>query len=156
MVTIVAAVARNGCIGKDGDLPWRIPEDMRRYRAITMGKVVVMGRKTWESIPVKFRPLPGRTNVVVTRQADYPLPDGVERQASLTAALAAHGEEEIVVNGGAEIYAQAMDRADALDITHVDRDIDGDAFFPAIDPARWRPIWREDHADFAFVTYARV
>src|SRR5262245_23206269 len=116
MVTIVAAVARNGCIGKDGDLPWRIPEDMRRYRAITMGKVVVMGRKTWESIPAKFRPLPGRTNVVVTRQADYPLPDGVERHASLTAALAAHAEDEVVVNGGADIYAQAMDRADALDI----------------------------------------
>ena len=156
MVTIVAAVARNGCIGKDGDLPWRIPEDMRRYRAITMGKVVVMGRKTWESIPTKFRPLPGRTNVVVTRQTDYPLPDGVERHASLMAALAAHTAEDVVVNGGAEIYAQAMDRADALDITHVDRDVDGDAFFPAIDPARWRPTWREDHAGYAFVTYARV
>jgi dihydrofolate reductase len=156
MVTIVAAVARNGCIGKDGALPWRIPEDLKRYRAITMGKVVVMGRKTWESIPEKFRPLPGRTNVVVTRQADYPLPAGVERRASLDDALAAHAGAEVVINGGAEIYAQAMATADALDVTHVHRDVEGDAFFPPIDPARWRPTWREDHDGFSFVTYERV
>lgn len=156
MVTIVAAVARNGCIGKDGALPWRIPEDLKRYRAITMGKVLVMGRKTWESIPAKFRPLPGRTNVVITRQADYPLPDGVERAPSLGTALAAHASDDVVVNGGAEIYAQAMDRADALDVTHVHRDVDGDAFFPSIDPARWRETWREDHDGFSFVTYERV
>jgi dihydrofolate reductase len=155
MVTIVAAVARNGCIGKHGALPWRIAEDMRRYRAITMGKVVIMGRKTWESIPEKYRPLEGRTNVVVTRQAEYPLPPGVERFGSLTAALAAHAAGDVVVNGGAEIYAQAMDHADALDITHVDREVDGDTFFPAIDPACWRESWREDHDGFSFVTYER-
>ena len=108
MITIVAAVARNGCIGKDGGLPWRIPEDMQRYRNITMGKVVVMGRKTWESIPERFRPLPGRTNVVLTRQEAYPLPAGVERYASLAAALAAHAGAEIVINGGAAVYAAAL------------------------------------------------
>jgi dihydrofolate reductase len=156
MVTIVAAVARNGCIGKDGGLPWHIPEDMKRYRAVTMGKVVVMGRKTWESIPEKFRPLAGRINVVVTRQADYPLPAGVERCASLEAALAAHGGEEVVINGGGAIYAQAMSRADVLDLTLVDRDVDGDTFFPPIDPAVWKPTWREDHGGFSFVTYARA
>ena len=156
MITIVAAVARNGCIGKDGAVPWRIPEDMQRYRAITMGKVVVMGRKTWESIPEKYRPLAGRTNVVVTRQDEYPLPPGVERFAALAAALAAHAADDVVVNGGAEIYAQAMDRADALDVTHVHRDVDGDTFFPTIDPARWRVSWREDHDGFSFVTYERV
>jgi dihydrofolate reductase len=156
MVTIVAAVARNGCIGKDGALPWRIPADMKRYRAITMGKVVVMGRKTWESIPAKFRPLPGRTNVVVTRQPDYPLPEGVERRASLADALAAHAGAEVVINGGGEIYAQAIATADALDVTHVHRDVDGDAFFPPIDPARWRETSREDHDGFSFVTYERL
>lgn len=157
MVTLVAAVARNGCIGKDGALPWRIPEDMQRYRRITMGKVVVMGRKTWESIPAKFRPLPGRTNVVVTRNPDYPLPDGVERAASLEAALAAHAGEDVIVNGGGEIYAGAMPGADALDITHVDRHVDGgDAFFPTIDPTIWRETCREDHDGFAFVTYRRA
>ena len=156
MITLVAAVARNGCIGKDGTLPWRIAEDMQRYRRITMGKVVVMGRKTWESIPAKFRPLPGRINVVVTRNPDYPVPDGVERAPSLEAALAAHAREEVIVNGGGEIYARAMPRADALDITHVDRDVDGDTFFPAIDPADWRETWREDHDGFAFVIYRRA
>src|ERR1043165_1480465 len=123
MVTIVAAVAANGCIGKDGGLPWRIPEDMKRYRAITMGKVVVMGRKTWESIPEKFRPLVGRVNVVLTRRPDYPLPAGVERFESLETALAAHAADEVVINGGGTIYAEAMARADVLDLTHVDRDV---------------------------------
>ena len=156
MVTIMAAVARNGCIGKDGRLPWHIPEDLKRYRAVTMGKVVVMGRKTWESIPEKFRPLVGRINVVVTRQADYPLPRGVERVASLEAALAAHAREEVVINGGGAIYAEAMPRADVLDLTHVDRDVDGDTFFPAVDPAVWKPKWREDHDGFSFVTYERA
>jgi dihydrofolate reductase len=156
MVTIVAAVARNGCIGKDGALPWRIPEDLKRYRAITMGKVIVMGRKTWESIPEKFRPLPGRTNVVVTRQDDYPLPAGVERMPSLDAALAAHAGADVVINGGGLLYAEAMPRADALDLTHVHRDVVGDTFFPPIDPALWRETWREDHDEFSFVTYVRA
>ncbi len=156
MVTIVAAVARNGCIGKDGGLPWRIPEDLRRYQAITMGKVVVMGRKTWESIPEKHRPLRGRTNVVVTRQADYPLPPGVERAASLAKALADHTADEVVVNGGAAIYADAMGHADVLDITHVHRDVDGDTFFPDIDPTVWTVTRREDRDGFSFVTYERV
>lgn len=156
MVTIVAAVARNGCIGKDGTLPWRIPEDMKRYRAITMGKVVVMGRKTWESIPDKFRPLPGRTNVVITRQAAYRLPAGVERYESLAAALAAHARDEVVINGGGAVYAEAMARADVLDLTLVHRDVDGDTFFPPVDPAVWAETEREDHDGFSFVTYRRA
>lgn len=155
MITIVAAVARNGCIGKDGDLPWRIPEDMKRYRTITMGKVVVMGRKTWESIPERFRPLPGRTNVVLTRDAGYRLPAGVERFGSLTEALAAHAGDDVVINGGGAVYAEAMDRADALDVTHVHRDVDGDTFFPAIDSVVWKETVREDHDGFSFVTYRR-
>lgn len=155
MITIVAAVARNGCIGKDGGLPWRIPEDMQRYRNITMGKVVVMGRKTWESIPERFRPLPGRTNVVLTRQEAYPLPAGVERYASLAAALAAHAGAEIVINGGAAVYAAALGCADALELTRVHRDVEGDTFFPALDPAVWKETAREDHDGFSFVTYRR-
>jgi dihydrofolate reductase len=156
MVTIVAAVARNGCIGNQGVLPWHIPEDMRRYRRITLGKVVIMGRKTWESIPARYRPLPGRTNVVVTRQADHPLPAGVLRVGSLEEALALHAGREMVVNGGGTIYERAMARADALDITHVHRDVDGDTFFPTIDPEVWKETWREDHEGFSFVTYARA
>ncbi|MCC6766991.1 MAG: dihydrofolate reductase [Deltaproteobacteria bacterium] len=155
MITIVAAVARNGCIGRDGGLPWRIAEDMKRYRAITMGKVVVMGRRTWESIPERFRPLPGRTNVVVTRQAGYPLPAGVERFGSLAEALAAHAGDAVVVNGGGAVYAEAMERADVLDLTHVHREVAGDTFFPAIDPSVWKETAREDHEGFSFVTYRR-
>ncbi len=156
MVTIVAAVARNGCIGKDGGLPWRIPEDMKRYRDVTMGKVVVMGRKTWESIPEKYRPLPGRTNVVVTRQRAYPLPLGVERFAALDEALDAHAGDDVVINGGGAIYAEAMERTDVLDLTHVHRDVAGDTFFPPIDPAVWKETWREDRDGFSFVTYRRA
>jgi len=156
MVTIVAAVAKNGCIGRGGELPWRIPEDLRRYKEVTMGKVVIMGRKTWESIPERHRPLPGRTNVVVTRQANYRLPGGVERVGSLAEALAAHRAEDVVINGGAAIYRDAMVYADALDITHVDREVDGDTFFPAIDPAVWKESRRDDHDGFSFVTYERA
>ena len=156
MVTIVAAVAKNGCIGRGGALPWRIPEDLRRYKEVTMGKVVIMGRKTWESIPERHRPLPGRTNVVVTRQAHYRLPGGVERVGSLAEALAAHREEDVVINGGAAIYRDAMVYADELDITHVDREVDGDTFFPAIDPAVWKESRRDDHDGFSFVTYERA
>jgi dihydrofolate reductase len=156
MITLVAAVARNGCIGKDGALPWRIPEDVQHYKDVTMGKVVVMGRKTWESIPAKYRPLPGRTNVVVTRQTAYPLPAGVECFDSLETALAAHAADDVVINGGAEIYRAAIGRADRLDVTHVARDVDGDTFFPAIDPARWKVVRREDHDGFSFVLYERA
>jgi dihydrofolate reductase len=156
MVTIVAAVARNGCIGKDGTLPWRIREDLKHFRDVTMGKVVVMGRKTWESIPEKFRPLPGRTNVVVTRQASFPLPAGVERAASLESALAAHAGHEVVVGGGGTLYAAALPCANVLEITHVDRNVDGDTFFPSIDPAIWKPSRREEHDGFSFVTYRRA
>ena len=156
MVTLVAAVARNGCIGKDGALPWRIPADVQHYKDVTMGKVVIMGRKTWESIPVKYRPLPGRTNVVVTRQSAYQLPGGVERFGSLVEALAAHAADDVVINGGAEIYRAAIGRADRLDITHVDRDVDGDTFFPPIDPTVWNAARREDHDGFSFVLYERA
>lgn len=156
MVTLVAAVAKNGCIGKGGELPWRIPEDTKRFKDLTTGSIVVMGRKTWESIPEKFRPLPNRHNVVVTRQEGYALPDGVDRFNSLDAALDVFVTNTVMVIGGAEIYAQAIGRADTLQITHVNRDVEGDTFFPPIDPAVWKESWREDHDGFSFVTYTRV
>ena len=156
MVTIVAAIARNGCIGKDGGLPWHLPEDLRHFRDVTMGKVVVMGRKTWESIPARFQPLAGRTNVVVTGQASYALPAGVERAGSLEEALAAHAGEEVVIGGGGTLYAHAIGRADVLELTHVHRDVDGDTFFPPVDPAVWRESGRDDRDGFSFVTYRRA
>lgn len=155
-ISLIAAVAKNNCIGKDGRLPWHLPEDMKHFKDLTMGKVVLMGRKTWESIPEKFRPLPGRTNVVVTRQPNYPVPTGVEVFGSIETALAVHAQDEIVVMGGAEIYRETIDRADALHLTEVDQTVEGDAFFPTIDPSAWTETAREPHEGFSFVTYRRT
>ncbi|HEX2154338.1 MAG TPA: dihydrofolate reductase [Acidimicrobiia bacterium] len=135
-VTVVAAVARNGVIGRDGNLPWHLPEDLRRFKEMTMGGVLVMGRKTYESIG---RPLPGRTTVVVTRRPDWSA-DGVEVAASLEEALDRPGE--LFVVGGAEIYRQALELADALEITEVDAEPEGDTYFPEIPPA-WQVVRRE-------------
>jgi dihydrofolate reductase len=151
-VTLIAALSRNRCIGKNGTIPWRIPEDMAHFKALTTGNVVVMGRKTWESLPERFRPLPERTNIVLTRQTDYPLPDGVERYVSLTDALEAHPYELLFVIGGGEVYKEALPLADRLELTHVDQDVDGDAFFPEIGEV-WKEVTREDHDGFSFVSY---
>ena len=156
MVIIIAAIARNNCIGKDGNLPWSLPEDLKHFKQLTTGHPVIMGRKTWESIPDQFRPLPGRLNIVVTRQPTYEVPDDVELANSVDEALRMHASEEVFVIGGAEIYAQAMSKADRLEITHVEQTIDGDVFFPNIDPALWKESSRESHDGFAFVRYDRI
>jgi dihydrofolate reductase len=159
-VSLVAAVARNGVIGAAGGIPWRIPQDARRFRAITMGHPVVMGRRTWDSLPDRFRPLPGRRNVVVTRNAAW---DGVdaERAASLADALGLlDGEARVFVIGGGELYAEALPLADELLLTEIDVDHAGDTFFPSFDRGVFAEISRENHvtedgAPFAFVTYTR-
>ena len=142
-ITLVVAIAENGVIGRDGGLPWRLSADLRRFRATTMGKPIVMGRKTWESFPK--RPLPGRRNIVITRDRDY-RSDGAEVFHSLDEALAAAGSNsgEICVIGGGEIYRQVLEAADRLDITHVLAAIDGDTRFPPIDPATWRVVSSEE------------
>ncbi|WP_127142897.1 dihydrofolate reductase [Pelagibacterium montanilacus] len=141
LIAMIAAVAADGTIGNGGELPWRLPTDFAFYKATTMGKPLVMGRKTFESIG---RPLPGRTNIVVTRQPDF-RPEGVEVFASLDDALAhakmiatRDGVEEVMINGGGEIYALAMPLADRLYITHVEARPGGDTRFPGIDPDQWR------------------
>lgn len=156
MLTLIAAVAKNGCIGKNGTLPWRIPEDLKHFRELTVGKTVVMGRKTWESIPEKFRPLPDRTNVVVTRQVGYPVPTGVETYPSVDEALTWHADDDVMIIGGADIYGQTIEKADRLEITEVDQTVDGDAFFPPIEGKDWKETARQPHADFSFVTYERI
>lgn len=143
-ISLVVAVAENGVIGRDGGMPWRLSTDMKRFKATTMGKPVVMGRKTWESFPK--RPLPGRHNIVITRDPAYAA-EGASVVASLEAALAlarAEGAKETCVIGGGEIYAAALPLADILDVTHILAEIDGDTRFPAIDPAIWREASRED------------
>jgi dihydrofolate reductase len=160
-VSLVAAVARGGVIGRDGDIPWRLPEDMRYFRAVTMGRPVVMGRRTWESIPGRFRPLPGRRNVVVTRNPDWHA-DGAERVGSFEEALALlAGEREVRVIGGAELYAAALPHADELLLTEVELDVEGDTVFPPYDRSAFSEVEREAHVSedgtrFAYVTYRRV
>lgn len=155
MITLVVAAARNGVIGKDGAIPWRLPEDLKRFKALTLGHTVVMGRKTWDSLPPKNRPLPGRRNVVVTRDANWEA-QGAQR-ANLEAALAM---EDVFVIGGAEIYRAALAVADRIELTEVQADFEGDAVFD-FDRTPWREVVREDHisADglaYSFVTLERA
>jgi dihydrofolate reductase len=157
MVTLVLAMAENGVIGKDGAIPWRIADDLRRFKRLTVGKTVVMGRKTWDSLPRK--PLPDRGNIVVTRQADWAA-DGAVRASSLDEALTKAGSAaEVMVIGGGEIYREALRRADRIELTKVHRAFDGDARF-AFDENDWRETAREDHATpdglaYSYVTLVR-
>jgi dihydrofolate reductase len=165
-LALIAAVARNGVIGAGDALPWRLSSDLKRFKALTMGKPLIVGRKTFQAIG---RTLPGREFIVVTRDEAY-APEGVEVARDIDAALrlaeakaGAAGVDEVVVAGGGEIYAQTIARAGRLYVTEVDLAPAGDARFPRIDPALWREVRREpgergprDEADFAFVEYARV
>ncbi len=159
-VTVVAAVARNGTIGRDNALVWSDPQDLRHFRDLTMGCPVVMGRRTWESLPARFRPLPGRRNVVVTRDPHWRA-DGAEAAASLPQALARLADApRVFVIGGAQLYALALPLADELVLTEIDADLDGDARFPpwpraAFDEVAREPRTAADGTPFAFVTYRR-
>lgn len=144
-VTLVVAIAENGVIGRDGDLPWRLSTDMKRFKATTMSKPVVMGRKTWESFPK--RPLPGRHNIVITRDRAY-VAEGAQIASSLDEAMQfarADGAAEVAVIGGGQIYRQALPDADRLDVTHVLATVDGDTRFPPIDPQTWYVVSEETY-----------
>ncbi len=154
-LSLIAAIAENNCIGKSGGLPWYLPEDLAHFKKVTSGKTVLMGRKTWESLPEKFRPLPNRKNIVITRQSDYPVPADVECYGTIDEALTSHKDETIMVIGGAEIYKQTIDQANTLFITHIHKIIDGDAFFPEIKKNLWQETEREDRDGFSFVTYTK-
>jgi dihydrofolate reductase len=156
-LALIAAVARNGVIGDGNALPWRLPADLQRFRALTTGHSVIMGRKTWESIG---RPLPGRQNIVVTRQQDYAA-DGVRVVSSLDEALrAATWPAPVFCIGGGELYALALPRATTLHCTRIDRDFAGATHFPEFDASSWRETARDEHLApegfaYAFVTYER-
>lgn len=151
---IVAAVASNSVIGIDGRLPWHIPEDMARFKRLTMGGALVMGRETFESIG---RPLPGRTSIVLTRQPDWSH-EGVEVAHSLEEALeiASTRGLDVFVSGGAGVYRSALALADRLELTEIDASPRGDTFFPEVDWSQWREVSRNDHPGFSFVTYDRI
>ncbi|MCC6709786.1 MAG: type 3 dihydrofolate reductase [Gammaproteobacteria bacterium] len=141
-LALVVAMARNGVIGREGTLPWHLPADLQRFRAITMGKPIVMGRRTHESIG---RPLPGRRNIILSSAPDY-VAAGCEVFASLDAALTALAAvDEVMIVGGAALYAEALPRAARLYLTDVEATLDGDVFFPAFDRAQWREVAHEPH-----------
>ena len=155
MLSLIAAISENNCIGKDNSLPWNIPEDMKHFKDITTGHIVLMGRNTWESIPEKFRPLPNRKNIVITRDIKYMVPKGVEVYSSIDEALEKYKKQDLFIIGGASIYKQTIEKADKLFITEVHQFVDGDAFFPEIDKNVWQEVEREDHEGFSFVRYIR-
>jgi len=160
-VCLVVARAANGVIGNKGAIPWRLPEDMRHFKAITMGRPCIMGRKTWDSLPRK--PLPGRTNIVITRDRTFHAEGAVAVHAFEEGLRRAAAElpPEIAVIGGAEIYRAALPYAARVHLTEVHADVEGDVHMPILDPAAWHEVARENHSaasglpGFSFVTLAR-
>lgn len=159
-VHLIYARAANGVIGLNNTMPWHLPEDLAHFKQLTQGHPVVMGRKTWDSLPARFRPLPGRTNIVVTRNAQWHA-DGVLRAGTLEEALqtaAQHGDT-VWVMGGAQIYAQALPLADVVEVTIIHQNFEGDAYAPELD-AQWHEVTRQDGVSsqglpYSFVRYER-
>ncbi len=160
MITIIVAIASNNAIGKNNELLWHIPDDLKRFKRITMGQCILMGRNTWYSLPV--RPLPDRTNIVLTDKQGESF-EGCTSVYSMEEAISkCQGDRELFIIGGGMVYRQFMEVADRLMITHVHKDFDADTFFPEIDPAVWKVVDTEDHEpdkhnDFSwsYVTYLR-
>lgn len=165
IISLIAAVADNNVIGRNNDLPWHLPTDMKHFRDTTMGHCVIMGRKNYDSIPLKYRPLEGRTNIVVTRQKNFKA-DGCIVVHSVKDALEEckkKNETEVFVIGGADIYNQTMDIADRIHYTKIHHSFDGDAFFPKIDLHKWKLISKKDIAadeknkfPFSFCVYEKI
>lgn len=165
LLSLIVAKAENGCIGRDNKLPWYLPNDLKYFRQVTMGKPVIMGRRTWESLK---KPLPGRTNIVISRQKDYQA-NGVKVVPGLNEAITLaeniceiEGCEEAVVIGGALIYAESLSLVDRLYVTEVHAEVAGDTFFPAYDKKKFHEVMREDYQgeppnefDYSLVVYQR-
>lgn len=157
-LVLVAALADDGLIGVDGDLPWRLPDDLRRFKALTLGHIVLMGRKTWDSLG---KPLPGRDNWVLSRDAGF-APEGARVFRTLDDALAAAGERTIMVIGGAQLYGLTLPLAQRLELTRVNAQLPGDTYFPRIDEQDWQELASQAHAaderhayPYRFVTLVR-
>lgn len=160
MLTIIAAASENNALGKDNNLVWHLPNDFKRFKALTSGHYIVMGRKTFESFP---KPLPNRTHVIITRQNDYEVPEGCLVVNSLSKAIEVCPEnEEVFIIGGGQIYKQSIDIADKIELTRVHTTVEADAFFPEIDEDIWEIIQSEYHPkdekhqfDFTYLTFVK-
>jgi len=160
-LTLIAALARNGVIGNNNALPWHLPEDLKHFKELTTGHAVIMGRKTWESLPERFRPLPNRQNIVVTRDPDYAASGATVVHSLKEARIVGAGGTAQFVIGGAELYAHALPLAERLELTEIDADFEGDACFPAFDRSAWREVGRKAGKtaagmSYAFVSYERT
>jgi dihydrofolate reductase len=157
-LSLIVAIAHDGVIGVNNTLPWHLPEDLKRFRALTMGHHIIMGRKTYESLN---RLLPGRTTVIVTRNVDYRV-EGALIAGSLPDAISqSAGDDEVFLIGGAELYREGLEQADRLYITEIEASFSGDAFFPAIDYTQWKPVAEESHVSvngliYRYRTYDRI
>jgi len=151
-ITVLAAVGVNLVIGRAGDTPWHLPQDLAHFKAVTMGHTMLMGRKTYDSIG---HALPGRRTIVITHQLGWHAPS-VEVAHSLPEALALAGPADVFVVGGSDVYRQAMPFADQMLLTEIEQSPEGDVFFPVVEPSDWREIARERHDGFSFVTYERT
>ena len=158
-INMIFARSANGVIGMNNAMPWHLPEDLAHFKKLTLGCPVIMGRKTWDSLPAKFRPLPGRTNVVITRKADWQAA-GAHSAGSLSDALAiCQAASDVWIIGGAQIYTQALPLAHRIEVTHIDKTYDGDAFAPTLGN-QWQQSLKEQHVsstglNFSFITYVR-
>ena len=169
-LSLIVALAQNHVIGIDNKLPWYLPNDLKYFKQVTMGKAIIMGRKTYESIG---KPLPGRTNIIITRQSDYQPPSktgsvkvvsSLEEARDLAENLALiNGQNEAMIIGGAEIYTQALNLVDRMYMTEVHAEVEGDAYFPQFDRSQWQAVAREDFSaeggnpyDYSFVVYERA
>lgn len=158
-INMIYARAANGVIGKDNTMPWHLPEDLAHFKRLTQGWPVIMGRKTWDSLPARFRPLPGRTNIVITRQPHWQQTGALTAVSLADALEQCDQSEEVWIMGGAQIYAQAEPLAERIEVTEIDQDFEGDAFAPTLG-AGWTETARESHTassglTFSFITYQK-
>ncbi|MFN2162650.1 MAG: dihydrofolate reductase [Candidatus Promineifilaceae bacterium] len=163
LVSFVVAMDRNRLIGKGSGLPWRLPDEIRRFKAITMGHPVLMGRKTYETIPQKFRPLPGRTNIILTRQKGYEAPGCIVVHSMEEALSAVSPEEELMVIGGSQLFNALLPVVDRLYLTEIDGQYEGDVYFPELNMTQWSEVAREEHprddrhdSSFVFLMLDRI
>jgi dihydrofolate reductase len=155
--SLIAAIAKNNCIGIDNKIPWNIPDDFKYFKKTTLGKTVLMGENTFKSILGYLgKPLPGRQTVVLSIDPNFLAPEGVRVFSSLDEAWEKLKNEDVFICGGASIYRQTVNRVDKLYITLVDLEPKGDVFFPEIEKNIWREDWREDHDGFSFVTFIKI
>jgi dihydrofolate reductase len=160
MLTIIAATSENNALGKDNQLVWHLPDDFKRFKALTSGHYIIMGRKTFESFP---KPLPNRIHIIITRQKNYPVPEGCFLASNLTNAIAlCPKNQEVFVIGGGEIYKQSIDIVQKIEVTKVHTSVEADTFFPNIDLSRWKLVFEEFHSkdekhafDFTYLTYVK-